>query len=64
VIIEHIGFFICMEVVYGFAFSLSRAFMYYIFVCLKTSICSNVRKIMSMNEVKYDRLMKFSSTNF
>jgi len=64
VTIEHIESFICMEVVYGFAFNLSRAFTYYIFVCLKTYRCSNVKRIMWMIEAKYDRLMKFSSTIF
>ncbi len=59
-IIEHIESFICMEVVYGFAFNLSHAF----FVCLKNYRYSNVKRIMWMNEVKYDRLMKFYSTNF
>ncbi len=53
-----------MKVAFGFAFNLSHAFMYYIFVCLKTSRCSNVKRIMWMNEVKYDRIMKFSSTHF
>jgi hypothetical protein len=62
--IEHIRSFICMKVVFGFAFDLSHAFIYYIFVRLKTSRCSNVRRIMWINEMKYDRLMKFSSTNF
>ncbi len=51
-----------MEVVYGFAFNLSHAFMYCIFVCLKKFRCFNARRIMWMNEMKYDRLMKFYST--
>jgi len=59
VTIEHIKSFICMKVAFGFAFNLSHAFMYYIFVCLKTSRCSNVKRIMWMNEVKYDRIMSF-----
>ncbi len=62
--IEHIESFICMKVIFGFAFNLFRAFMYYIFVCLITYRCSNVRRIMWMNEMKYDKLMKSSSTNF